>query len=751
MKGKYIVKNKTKLLFGIAFLAILPLISHSANNAWDIIDKSMSAWNQNGDSHLNETWKQEKSYMTTTQMDGYVNLKKTSVVVDYIKPSTTPSVTKANTYTVDVKIKTNASTIADTENIFEANMIAISIGGKLMKIYLKHGDENTGYIFDTPISIHKNGQRYALNTAEWHVYRFVYNPTNYTYDVYVDEWDEPYISGLKTHYDGSNSYVRLGAEQNRYCNMDIEYVKFGTGDFSLKSQIRNIEVSSDSHVANNYREITVTVNTDLVDDGKKVNIVLVDESDIEKTTPIEAEIINSKATAQLSMPATLIKGKYIVKAFFQHNKIDGKAVAPKTIDYFIVDSSPLTNGILPIITPIGFIIETEEYQFPAPTNEYIFPCVVDTKEHIDENGYFSDGTKPLDRYYWYHTPHDDPGGMYLYTALTLDGPWVEQGIKLTNDWAKQNGLNTSHISSCHIIWNEVYNKYFMYFHGNNDQTNYAVSNNLIDWTFGGTVVRYDDFSFSSREASYAKVFEYEVPGYNNKYVMMLMINENNARTIYWAYSNDGIEWIGVRKPLISPKTSYKKIPGTNTKPSYSDNVSGPFFMEAGGRYFVFFHSSAGNISIAEIGKKFDMEVHWGTYLSKSDVVISNDGTGNMKTVSRVASPFFIQDDSFSWYLFFEAGHRLGANTAYAKGESTPPTGIQQKEETKKTVTVKKLNNRYILHNSSLEDGIYTVFNLTGNLIKRGTLSSGYASLDVNSGVYIIKIEVGENNFVLKTF
>ena len=123
------------------------------------------------------------------------------------------------------------------------------------------------------------------------------------------------------------------------------------------------------------------------------------------------------------------------------------------------------------------------------------------------------------------------------------------------------------------------------------------------------------------------------------------INENNKRTIYWAHSNDGIDWKAIRKPLIRPSTACKTIPGTTTKPNYANNVSGPFLMVVDNRCFVLFHGSAGNISVAEVGQNFDMEVHWGTYLNYKDVKIMDNGDGSMSAVSRVASPFFIQDDA----------------------------------------------------------------------------------------------------------
>lgn len=737
---------KQKLKNALTFICLICLSHtlHAEGETWDIINKSMSAWDSNGSSgtSLDEAWTRTKTYVNVTQKEGYVNIERTGLVASYLTSTTAPATVKTGAYTIDVKVRINQSNKTDTESAYEANVISICVGGKLMKIFLKYGDETGGYIFDTPVAVHKNSAKYMLNTSEWHVYRFVYHPATYTCDVYVDNSDEPVISGLKTHYDGSKNYIYLGADQNHYCNMDVEYVKFGTGNFALKTQINNVTVNSDSHIVGNARTITATVNTDLVDNGQKVFMALYDKDDNEKTTPVELTITNNTASAQFTMPATLAEGKYNIKAFVENNKIGSVTVKPKTKDYCIVGVSPLTSGILPAVTVEKFIIETEDYQIPSPTNEYIFPVVVDTKKHVGTDGKFLDGTEPLDRYYWYHTPHDDPGGMYLYTGPTLDGPWAEQGIKMTNDWAKANGLNTSHISSAHIIWNDIYNTYFMYFHGDNNQTNYATSDNLVDWTFGKTIVKYDDFSFSSREASYAKVFEYEVPGYNNKYVMMLMINENDARTIYWAHSTDGIDWIGVRKPLVTPKTSYKTVPGTTTKPSYSNNVSGPYFMIAGERYFVFFHSSAGNISVAEIGANFDMEVHWGSYLRSTDAVIADDGTGKMSAVSRVASPFFIQDDLGAWYLFFEAGHRLGANTAYARGD------VQQKNDdaTLASLTVSEGELTPQFAANVFEYTVNVGADITSFDIEAEATDNEYASI-VGRGEFQLK--TGENIFEVK--
>lgn len=737
------MKQTIRLFLFFIFLANYSY-SYAADEVWDVLDKSMSAWNQDGATDNAKAWKVSKTYLTATQASGYVNIAKTSGADGFLIPSSYPSTDKSESYTFDLKAKVNATGKVDTESVFEANQIAISIGGKKIRVYLKYGDADNGYLCYTPAATHDDDEKYVMNTSEWHVYRFVYNPADFTYDIYVDSWEKPIAKGIKTHYDGTKNAVTIGADKDQYCNMDIEYVKFGKGNFALKTQLRNLEVSSDSHVVGNSRSITATVNTDLVADGQKISLALYNTSGAEAVSPIDMTVSGNKASAQFSIPSSLSKGKYVLKAFVENGKIGAQSVDSVAKDYFIVDKSPITSKILPQVKTenFEFVIKMEDYTFQPPTKEFIFPSIIDSKEHIGIDGKFLDGGEPLGRYYWFHAPHDDPGGIYLYTSNSLDGPWTEQNMILSNDWAKAQGINTSHISSSHVLWNSVANKYFMYFHGNNDRTHYATSDNMKDWTYGAQVVQYDDFSFSSREASYARVFEHEVPGYNNKFVMFLMINENNYRTIYWAHSLDGIKWKAVREPLVSPRLGYKKIPGTDTRPTYQNNVSGPNFMEVDGRCFVFFHSTAGNISVVEIGKGFDMEVHWGEYLKKSEVVISEDENGALQAVSRVASPFFIKDDEGAWHLFIEAGHRLGANTAHTKGEAQG-TNLQETRNSEDVFNISYTDEGFVLHNKTEKTGSFYLVDLTGKPIKKGILATGENAINIDKGVYITSISIGD--------
>lgn len=724
--------------------------SFAINEVWDILDKSMSAWNVNGGTDLNKAWSLSKTYLTATQQVGYVNLKKMSGADGYMIPATFTT-TSTNTHTVDIKARINPinkETYPDTDADFEANQISVRVGNKRIRLYLVSGDETNGYISNTAKTTDPGVVTYTMNTAEWHTYRFVIHPASSTYDIYVDNGDEPVLSGLKPIYETNANSIFIGGASRQRCDMDIEYVKVGTGNLSLKTQIRGVNVNSDSHIEGGVRSINVTVNTDLVADGQQIFLALYDENDVQQTTAITLTVNNNTVTTAFSLPADLAKGKYFIKAYAQDNVIGSVNVKPVAREYYIVDPSPITTKILPQVTPVRFIIDMDDYVYQPPTKEFIFPTVIDAKQHLSD-GKFLNNSDTLHRYYWFHSPHDDPGGLYLNTGPTLDGPWTEQGLILPNSWAQSHGISTSHISSFHVLWNSVFNKYFMYFHGNNDRTHYCTSDDLLNWTYGAQVVTYEDFSFSAREASYARVFEHEVPGYNNKFVMFLMINENSYRVIYWAYSNDGITWTGVREPLISARLSHKTIPGTTTKPAYSNQISGPYFMRVDNRNFVFFHSSAGNISVAEIGEKFDREIHWGTYMNKADVKIMEDDNGNLTTVSRVASPFFIQDDLGTWYLFTETGHRLGANTAYAKG--TPAvTSVSQDKVKNSPFLIYNTGNSLILRNESDKDGTYKLYNMLGGLVSEGTAHIGDTSIQLMSGIYIITLSYENENYTIKT-
>lgn len=745
------------LLFGNIFTA----------QTWDILDKSMAAWNVAGGSNNNKAWTATKkgSGITTTQESGYVNIKKiNSAATDNYAFLTPPALTLSiNTaYSIEIKARVNDKVAPDTDSYFESNQISARLNQKNLSIHLKYGDANSGYVSVSAAKSHDDADKYKINTSEWHIYRFVFYADNSMYDVYIDNIVEPIFENIPTTSMTGSNIIRLGAESQHRCNMDIEYVKMGTGDFYSKPKIVSVVLSSDSHVENNARTITVTTNTVLIDDNEKLYISLVNDAGNTVVSEIEAVVSSNSAQASFSIPASISKGKYFIKAAVQGNQIGTNIINPKTAQYVIVEPSPITSNLLPNVSPVGFIIGINDYTYQAPSKEFIFPAIIDTKPYT-QNGKFLNGETPLDRYYRYYTPHENPGGMFLVTGPTLDGPWTERNTVMDLAWAQavpNNVINTaSHISACQVVWNEHQNKYFMYFHGPNTTTHYATSDNLVDWTFGASILTAQSFGSRGAEASYAKVFEHKLPNIDNKYILMLMIAESStSRKIYWAHSKDGIDWTCSRTPLISADLDYKKIPGTDIKPNYvggiGNNVAGPFFMRSDNRNFVFFNGSSGHICVAEIGENFDMEVHWGEYMKAEDVIIDTDNSGAPVAVPRIAAPVFIQNDEGKWYMFFEAGGRLGANIALAK-EKGSETSIQKDVASEYISISSNMLNVGQAFSITVADNIslseVRLYGITGNTLYQQTVSGNTYSFNVpaSTGLYVLSVKL--NNNISKEF
>ncbi|MDR1809487.1 MAG: T9SS type A sorting domain-containing protein, partial [Prevotella sp.] len=651
-------------------------------------------------------------------------------------------------------------TYPDASSYFESNQISARLNKKSMAIHVKYGGENDGYVSLAASMNHSEDEKYSLNTSEWHVYRFVFHADNLNYDVYIDDMDEPVFENIAAKDETSTSNIlRLGAETTHRCNMDIEYAKMGMGDFNSKSKITSVSVSSDSHIVNHARTVSATVSTALIDNGEKLLLSLADENGADEGTPVEITVSAGKATGNLTVPASVSAGKYQIKASAPNGKIGDVTVKPKGVQYVVAEESPIDGKMLPQVKPVGFVIGIDDYTYKNSSNEFIFPAIIDAKQYTLD-GKFRNGQDTLARYYRFYTPHENPGGMYLATGPTLDGPWTERNTVIDLVWAKavpNNIINTAdHISACQVVWNDVYNKFFMYFHGPNSTTHYATSDNLVDWSFGGSILEAKQFSSAGTEASYAKVFEHKIPRLNNKYVLMLMIMEG-LRKIYWAYSDDGVAWTPVKKPLISPDLNYKKIPGTDIKPNYSgsfgNNVSGPFLMERNGRYFVFCNGSSGNMFVVEVGESFDMEIHWGEYMKAADVVIDTDDNGNPAAVPRIAAPQFIRNDRGVWYMFFEAGSRLGANIAYAReDDETLAVSVFKSNSVIVYPSVVGRGEKLTLNVKNAAELSAEIIDITGRRVAYAKVagSSGEIQSPTVQGVYFIKVnQLGASKIIVK--
>ena len=761
---------------------VLSVQVFAANEVWNIMDKPMDKWNQDGGDETNEAW----TYYAGTQLSGsdwsvsqkedFVRVVKTGVGGEshsMLINSQDMELSTGKAYTIEIEARINPldkEQFPDEAGVgYESTLLSARINNKLTDLYLRYGDNpgevadnRKGYAYLTASLTPNEDDLYYLDVSQWHKYRFVLSADHSIYDVYIDE--KLVFEGIQTaSMTNSSDIVRVGANARNRCNVDVRHVRVGEGDFNSVARISTVSVSSDSHIAGTSRTISVQAYTILMSDGQKLQVSLVDGNGTEVVAPTEYDVNGNQAKMEFTIPASVDEGKYAVQVAVPGGKVGEIEVEPKTIDYVVTGESPI--AYFPKVQPVGFVRDIDDYQFIGAKKEFIFPCIVDTKAHLGSDGKFLNGNDTIARYYLFYTPHENPGGMFLSTAPTLDGPWTEyagkstssteNGRVMTYEWAitqneriGQGGSHEKHISACQVMWNEDIQKYVMYFHGPNPISHYATSDNLLDWTYGGVIFESTQFASGAVEASYAKAFEYAVPGLDNKYVMLLMTQQGNIRRIYWAYSKDGLTWTPVRKALVSPDLDYKKVPGTDVKPDYSgsfgNNVAGPSLWVENGRCMVLCHGSSGNMFVVEVGAAFDREIHWGEYMRAADVQIDTDDNGNKQAVPRISSAQFIQSDEGEWYMFFEAGSRLGANIAYAK-ESAPAAGIEiMPQQSSVSLSCNVLDAAEDLVVTSLSDvklSEIAIYDLTGREVSRMAAQDKASVLRAPavSGMYILHV------------
>lgn len=274
---------------------------------------------------------------------------------------------------------------------------------------------------------------------------------------------------------------------------------------------------------------------------------------------------------------------------------------------------------LPLFYYEQTIIDPEHMMYD-PTGEYDFPTVIRAEDYFDE---------PLGIYYMYYGPHDRPGGIALAYADSIEGPWIEYSGNpiIARDW--QPHYSVSHVASAHPIWNEEEEKLFLYFHGENSVTRLATSEDGIHFDYEQVVISTSDFT-GINEASYARVFEHELEGKDNRYVMTLMGNNNGTRKIYLAWSKDGREWETQQEPLISPQ------------PGQGGNLSGAYYFPYNGNHYVTVHGGSGNQYVIDVGGNFDQEIHLGAYYQQDKIL--------QRTDELPLVPISIRKMSFTWSM-----------------------------------------------------------------------------------------------------
>lgn len=279
-----------------------------------------------------------------------------------------------------------------------------------------------------------------------------------------------------------------------------------------------------------------------------------------------------------------------------------------------------------------------------PTDEFIFPSIFHAGEHLAD---------PLGEWYLYYAPHDDPGGISLLYADSLEGPWTEyaENPLITNEWPPHYD-HVPHVSSPDAVWDDATGQVLLYFHGDNSTTRWASSDDGVTFDDSGVAVTNADGGPGTTETSYARVFPHPDPDSPYRWGMFYMQNRtDDVRRIKMAESVDGKTWDVRPDPVVVPDAETGR------------NVSGGNLLTWEGQHYVTYHGSSG----VTYARAVDPTV---TDIGPQRVLHRASGVGD--DVGRVAAPEFATEGEDT-YLFYESGDRLGATIAYAtRVEPTPP-------------------------------------------------------------------------------
>ena len=213
-----------------------------------------------------------------------------------------------------------------------------------------------------------------------------------------------------------------------------------------------------------------------------------------------------------------------------------------------------------------------------PHNDLIFPSIVKAKGFL---------VGPRDAYYLYYAPHDAPGGICLAYAPSIEGPWKEHpgNPLIRKDWAPHHRVG--HVSAPHAIWVAEESQLFVFYHGDNDQTHYAVSKDGLGFTYGGVALdqtAYADFVKGTYDrVFYGRVFAHRIPSKSSKYVMLFARESNQGphkHGIYLSWSENARDWSQPVR-IIQPAGGARF-------------VCSPCLFTLRGRHYVAYHAEFGN-------------------------------------------------------------------------------------------------------------------------------------------------------------
>jgi len=283
-----------------------------------------------------------------------------------------------------------------------------------------------------------------------------------------------------------------------------------------------------------------------------------------------------------------------------------------------------------------------------PCNDLIFPSIINAQDSFPNS---------LGKYYMYYAPHNAPGGICLAYASSLHGPWIEYkgNPVIKNRWLPY--YDVEHVSSPHVIWVPEESRLFLYYHGDNEDTRYAVSVDGVTFTYSGVAVSAADLE-GSDVAGYARVFRHTMPSTGSLYVMLFASlkywpgswDSYESHGLYFAWSTDARQWHVEGKPIVS----HLDIEDTAI-------VWSPFLFSWKAKLYVIFHKDLfdaalpGGMDTDLYCVEVDADLH---RVGPLRLFCSRRLFGNENR--RISDPCLLFDDE-TLYLFAAIGPRLNQN------------------------------------------------------------------------------------------
>ncbi|MBD3676313.1 MAG: DUF1961 family protein [Planctomycetaceae bacterium] len=189
------------------------------------------------------------------------------------------------------------------------------------------------------------------------------------------------------------------------------------------------------------------------------------------------------------------------------------------------------DGPLPEFKLQGVVLHPNDLKY-SPNDDLIHPTIVKTEGRIKN---------PLGKYYLYHAPHKHIATSLAY-ADSLEGPWIEY---------KQNPV-VEGPSAPDVRWVEEHQKFFLWGHRKNSQTELWTSEDGLHFTYHSVSITAGNIG--TRNATYSRMYEYPLEKYGSKYIMLYsgFLEDRGIRCVWLAHSKDAENWVPLKTPLVEP-------------------------------------------------------------------------------------------------------------------------------------------------------------------------------------------------------